>query len=136
MPADINKIQLPTGRLKELEVGLVYLFGSYAEGKAGKLSDVDIGIVFIDPKIAKSNTLSIYNELYDIFSDIFKTGNLDLVLLERASLELNFDAVKYGKVIFEFTPEFRDDFEHRISMLYVDFKPILNNFDKAVLERI
>lgn len=136
MPVNINKIKLPKDRLKKLQVGLVYLFGSYAEERAGKLSDIDIGIVFTDSRIAKGNTLSIYNELYDIFSDIFKTGNLDLVLLERASLELNFDAIKYGKVIFESSAEFKDDFEHRISMLYADFKPLLNNFDKAVLARI
>ena len=131
-----KKITLPTQRLKDLKVGLIYIFGSHAEGMAGKLSDIDIGVVFSDPNIARGNTLTAYNELYDIFSDIFESQNLDIVLLERAPLELNFDVISRGKIIFEILPDFRFDFEHRINMLYADYKPILNNFDKAVLSRL
>ena len=131
-----KKIELPERRLKKLEVGLIYLFGSHAEGAAGELSDIDIGIVFSNPGIAKGNTLKIYNELYYIFSDIFGSNKLDIVLLERASLELKFDVIAHGKVIFQISSDFRYDFEDRINMLYVDFKPILNNFDKSVLSRL
>ena len=131
-----KKIQLPVESLKKLKVGLIYIFGSHAEGLAGKLSDIDIGIVFRDPKIAMGNTLIVYNELYDIFSDMFKSEDLDIVLLERASLELKFDVISHGKVIFEISSDFRFDFEDRINMMYADYKPILNNFDKAVLERL
>ena len=132
----VEKIKLPIGRLKRLKVGLVYLFGSYAEGLAGKLSDIDIGIVFTDPMIARGNTLTVYNELYDIFSDVFESGNLDIILLERSPLELNFDVISHGKVIFEILPDFRFDFEHRTNMLYADYKPILNDFDKTVLSQL
>ena len=131
-----KKIRLPVERFKKLKVGLIYIFGSHAEGLAGKLSDIDIGIVFRDPKIATGNTLIVYNELYDIFSDVFKSEDLDIVLLERASLELEFDVISHGKVIFEISSDFRFDFEDRINMMYVDYKPTLNNFDKAVLERL
>lgn len=138
MEFDIDKIQenIPSYEFQRLDVGLVYLFGSYAEGRAGVLSDIDIGVVFKDPRIADGNTLKIYNKLYDIFSEIFKCCNIDLVLLERASLELRFDAIKYGLPIFEISPDFRHSFEERTTMLYADFKTMLNSFDKSVLERI
>lgn len=133
---DIDKIKLPSKKLKEFKVALVYLFGSQAEGVSGKMSDIDIGVVFSDPKIASGNTLAIYNQLYDIFCVAFGSENLDIVLLERANLELNFDVVTHGKVLFEKSPDLRGDFEHRVTMLYADFKPLLDNFDKAVLSRI
>lgn len=123
-------------RLQGLGVGLVYLFGSHAEGTSGPLSDIDLGIVFADPNISRGNTLSIYSQLYDLFSNNTHSENLDIVLLERASLELRFDVVRYGKLLFFISLEFKDKFEHHTLMLYADFKPILNQFDQAVLSRI
>ena len=54
-------------KLRELQVGLVYLFGSQAEGVAGKLSDIDIGVVFTNPAIVHDDTFPVYGKLYDIF---------------------------------------------------------------------
>ncbi len=133
---DINKIQLPIGELKHLKVGLVYLFGSHAEGVAGKLSDVDIGVVFSDPRVSSRDTLEVYNILFDIFSLALDTENVDIVFLERAFLELRFDVISHGKILFMESDDFRYDFEHRTTMLYADFKPVLNNFDNAVLSRL
>ena len=133
---DYRSIKLPVKRLHELSAGIVYLFGSYAEEAAGRLSDVDIGVVFRDPSIVHGNTFPVYNRLYDLFSDSFDCGNLDIILLERASLELQFDVITHGIVLFESSFEFRDNYEHRIVMLYADFKPLLNAFDQAVLSRI
>lgn len=133
------KIKLPEDKLRELKVALVYLFGSQAEGTAGPSSDIDVGVVFADPKIARGDTLDIYNKLYDILTDVFDMSNfrtLDIVFLERASLELRFDAISHGLVLFEISSEFRADFEERTEALYRDFKPLLNEFDRAILERI
>lgn len=133
---DYLNIKLPIEKLKLLDIGLVYIFGSKAEGLAGKLSDIDIGVVFVNPKIVKGDTRKIYNELYEIFSNVFQSANIDVVLMERASLELRFDVISHGKILFAISPDFRFDFESRINLLYMDFKPLLKNFDKAVLERI
>ena len=139
MAIDINKIKLPAQKLNELKVGLVYLFGSEAEGTAGPLSDVDIGIVFTDPKIARGDTSKIYNELYNILTDFFDMSNfrnMDIVFLERASLELRFDVISHGVVLFEISSDFRMDFEERIAALYRDFKPLLQEFNSSILARI
>ena len=139
MGIDLSKIKLPDDKLNELKVGLIYLFGSYAEGFAGPKSDIDIGIVFTDPAIAKGDTLKIYNKLYDLFSDIFDLSgfkNMDIVFLERVGLELRFDAISHGVVLFETSSDFRMQFEEHIAAFYRDFKPLLREFNNAVLARI
>ena len=139
MTVDMGKIKLPANKLKELNIGLVYLFGSEAEGTAGPLSDVDIGVVFTDTRIARGDTLDIYNKLYYILTDHFDMSNfrnMDIVFLERASLELRFDAISHGVPLFEISTDFRMNFEERVTALYRDFLPILKANNEAVLARI
>ena len=134
-----SDIKLPEEKLKKLGVGLVYLFGSRAEGTAGPSSDFDVGLVFSDPAMLRGDTPGLYQSLYEIFSDTFDLSgfrSVDIVFLEQASLELRFDAISHGAVLFEISPEFREKFEERVEALYRDFKPILREFDRAILERI
>lgn len=126
-------------KLKDLDVGAVYLFGSHAEKKEGVLSDIDIAVLFDNSCKIYENMSSIYNKLYDIFSEIFDLSNfknIDIVFLQRAPLELRFDVIKHGQILLDILPEQRINFEHNTAMLYMDYKPILENFNKAVLANI
>ena len=117
---------------------VVYLFGSQAEGVAGPMSDIDIGIV-CDSTNQKCDVSDVYQRLYDIFTDVFDMSgfrDIDIVMLERAPLELRFDAITHGKIIFETDPELRSDFEERTAELYRDFKPLREESNRAVLQRI
>lgn len=139
MRFNIIKNQIPAEQLERLGVGILYLFGSHAEGTAGPSSDIDLGVVFTDPAVVKGDTSEIYGKLFDLFSDIFDLSNfknIDIVFLERAGLELRFDVISHGIVLFEISSEFRLEFEERTMALYRDFKPLLNFFNQAVLERI
>ncbi len=139
MRFDIQKKEIQAEKLKVLQIGLVYLFGSHAEGVAGLSSDIDIGVVFTDPSVARGNTTRVYNKLFDIFSEAFDMSNfrtIDIVFLERASLELRFDAISHGALLFEHSADFRLDFEERTAALYRDFRPLLKEFNRAVLEKI
>lgn len=136
---DIQESVLHGDELKNLHVGLVYLFGSQAEGVAGPASDIDVGIVFTDPQIVHGDTTEIYNALYNLLCGVFDVSNfrtIDIVFLERASLELQFDAISHGRTLFEISSDFRLDFEERISALYRDFEPLLAENNAAVLQRI
>jgi uncharacterized protein len=124
--------------LKKLGIAAVYLFGSKAENVSSKLSDVDIGVVLNDPTKLDNSTI-IYNRLYDLFTEVFDTSNfktIDIVFLQKAPLELRFDVIKNGKVLFENSEELRSGFEDNTQMKYIDFKPILNNFNKQIINRI
>lgn len=122
--------------LKKLNVSIVYLFGSYAEKKNHSLSDIDIGIVFNDKLNTYQDMSNIYNELYDIFTDVFKKENIDIVFLQRTGLELKFDVITNGEVIFEEASDKRFAYEEKIALLYADFKPVLEEFDNTILNRI
>ena len=134
MRCHLKKIQLQ--RLQKLQVSLVYLFGSHAEGKDQPLSDFDIGVVFLQDISYERDCRKIYHELYDIFSDIFPCKNIDIVFLQKAGLELCMDVIQHGRILFEHSKDRRMEFEERITLLYADFKPLLNEFDRAVLDRI
>lgn len=135
----IKNLKLPIKKLKDLNVGLVYLFGSQVEGASGPASDFDIGIVFVNQDVARGDTTETYNALYDIFSEVLDLSNfrsVDMVFLERTSLELRFNAISHGVLLFEISSEFRLNFEERTEALYRDFRPLLKEFNKAVLEKI
>ena len=123
-------------RLRSLGVSLVYLFGSVAEGTAHDQSDLDIGIVLEDYRRLQSDSFAVYNELYDILTDAFPLSNIDIVFLQAAGLEVCFDAIKHGRLLFASSADARYGFEEKIMILYADFKPLLNSFNDAVLERI
>ena len=130
----INKSQIK--RLKDSGVSLVYIFGSYAEGKSLPLSDIDVGVIFTDESKMKEDIGRIYNGLYDIFTDVFPGRNIDIVFLQNAPLELRFDAVSHGKILYESTREERLDFEEKTTLFYADFKPILKEINQVILNRV
>lgn len=139
MVKSIQKQPLPVKKLEALGIGIVYLFGSHAEGVAGPTSDIDIGVVLRNPSMAPGDISALYSDLYDIFTDCFDMSNfrtIDIVLLQRASLELRFDVVTHGIVLYEYSSDFRSEFEEQTAALYRDFKPILEQFNDAILERI
>ena len=123
-------------RLSELDVSIVYLFGSFAEGKNSLLSDLDLGVVFKDERSLKSEFNKTYNEVYDILTEIFPNQNIDIVFLQKSGLEICFDVISHGKVVFEFSKDERFKFEERITLLYADYKPVLNQFNATILDRI
>ena len=118
--------------LKKIGVSVVYLFGSRAIGRTSRLSDVDIGVVLKDPM---EDTRSSYKILYELFSAIYPSSSLDIVFLHKASLALQYFAIKDGKIIFEEDPRFTADYENRVINQYLDFRPVLDMFDRVAMKR-
>ncbi|MEK9156189.1 MAG: nucleotidyltransferase domain-containing protein [Patescibacteria group bacterium] len=125
-------------KLKSLGVGVVYLFGSEAQGTTHFDSDINIGVVFLDPAKLEDTgrRLKLYNELDDIFTEAIPYRHIDTVLLQTTSLSLQYEAIRPGKVIYETSPEFRGNYEEALTKFYLDFKPLLDIQHRAVLERI
>jgi predicted nucleotidyltransferase len=122
-------------RLQAFGVELVYLFGSYAEGKTSPMSDIDIGIVLSADRASSADLSGLYNELYDLFTDVFPEESVDIVFLQRAGLEISFDAISHGTLLFESSEGKRFEYEEKTLILYADFKPLLDEFNYAVLNR-
>ncbi len=118
--------------LKKIGVSVVYLFGSRATGKESHTSDVDIGVVLRKPI---EDTRSSYKILHDLFSAIYPSSRLDIVYLQKASLPLQYFAIKDGKIIFEEDPKSTADYENRVINQYLDFRPVLELFDRVTMKR-
>ncbi len=134
---NINYKRLRRYKMKKLGILAVYLFGSVAEGVASDSSDIDIGIVLKNPEYLE-DTLSLYNALYEELSRIFRPTfhrELDIVFLQKAPKTLQYNAITSGRVIYEEDPVKRVEYEERVIKEYLDFKPILEYFDRAASER-
>ncbi|OGG10788.1 hypothetical protein A3J20_02500 [Candidatus Gottesmanbacteria bacterium RIFCSPLOWO2_02_FULL_42_29] len=129
----LNKNQI--NRVKKAGVSLVYLFGSQVEKKQSAFSDIDIGVVFDNTEILKESLNSVYNGLYDIFTDLYPGKQVDIVFLQKAPLELRFDVIRHGKTIYTSSIDDQLNFEEKTILSYADFKPILEKFNRAVLNR-
>ncbi len=113
---------------------VVYLFGSKTIGRGSRLSDIDVGVVFKIPPLS-SDTRSLYNVLYRLFSELYPNSKLDIVLLQAAPLPLQYFAIKDGKILFEEDPIFTADYENLVINQYLDFRPVLDFFDRVATER-
>ena len=137
--ASLQRKPIPADALRRLGVVAVYLFGSQAEGTAGAASDIDLGIVRAQPLRGQADAGELYQALYGIFTDVFDMSgfrDIDIAFLDSASLELRFDAISHGKVVFDDDAHARLDFEERTAALYRDFQPLREESDRAVLQRI
>jgi predicted nucleotidyltransferase len=107
-----------------------------ARGLRGTIrsSDIDIGMVIKTTPTGR-DTRAIYNILYRLFSDLYRQFKLDIVFLQTATLSLQYSAIKEGKVIFEEDPRFTADYENRVINQYLDFRPVLDFFDRVTMER-
>jgi len=120
--------------IRKLGVSIIYIFGSRAVGRGSALSDVDIGVVLKNPPI-DGDTRALYNKLYGLVSDQYPKSKLDLVFLQTAPLALQFFAIRDGKVLFEEDSRYTADYECRVIQEYLDFRPVLDLFDKVTAER-
>jgi len=124
-------------KLKEYNVRIVYLFGSRAQKNEMITSDFDIGVVFRDISQLKNLTdihPILYNHLTEEFQVTFK-NDIDIVYLQETSPHFQYEVITKGKIIFEYDPIFRANYEENVIKEYLDFKPIEKIFSKAILER-
>ena len=133
----MDKILLSEKRKEELTalgVGVLYLYGSRAQGTARENSDYDVGVVFTDPTKADLD-LDHHNALYDVLSAIFPDmvhgPKLDIAILQRANAKLQIDAIQHGLVLFESNPHIRADYEESVIKRYDDYRFLQREYENA-----
>jgi|Deesub1362B_J571_1020462.scaffolds.fasta_scaffold00457_23 hypothetical protein len=104
---------------KEKDVIFAYIFGSYAEGREGPLSDFDIAIFlkntskdFFERKIGLNN----------LVTSILKTDEVDIVILNEANVEISFNIIKNGFLFISKDEKSRIEYEKKIIKYYMDFE--------------
>jgi len=117
------------------DVIAVYLFGSYATGNIGPLSDVDIAVLLY----SKFPSESYFDkELYLLLkaSDILRTDEVDLVILNRALFSFAYNILRENKLLFCRNDLERVKFQTKIVDGYLDFKPLLEENYRYLYRRI
>ncbi|WP_292470260.1 nucleotidyltransferase domain-containing protein [Methanolobus sp.] len=120
---------------KEEYVELAYLFGSVSEGKAGVLSDIDIG-VYLSESMTKAQRNRKRIELIGSLTTLLKSDNIDLLVINDTSPVLSFEIIKQNVLIHARDHSLRVDVEHRIMSMYLDWKYYEDRLNQNMLKRI
>ena len=99
------------------KVVFAYLFGSLAGGSPKPFSDVDVAVYLEDGENLSETKLKILDKL----SDALLTENIDLVVLNTASLPLAINILKKNKLLVDKLPYVRHAFESLTMRKYFDF---------------
>lgn len=113
---------------------IAYLFGSEAKGKSGLLSDIDVAL-FISKDIDKSERFDLRLRLSNKLSSIMNK-RVDLVVLNDSPVQLSYEIIKHGKVIFCRDKSMRVDFETDILSRYLDRRYYDKRHAEITLEKI
>jgi len=119
----------------DIDIVALFAFGSIATGRLKPLSDLDFG-VFLSEKLNRLKRFDKHLELIGTFNTVFKTDEVDLVLMNNAPMKFCYDILKTGKLVHCRHPGDLVDFSEKIVKLYLDFKYFRDSFDETFLEGI
>ena len=115
-------------------IASAYLFGSYATGKAGPMSDVDLAILLKDNAPKGRSLMHDEDYLSYRIADALQAKEVDLIELNRQGLIFVHNVLKTGKLIYDADPGFRIRFVTKIISDYCDFEPTLRFMDEYYFE--
>jgi len=118
--------------VKDRHVDCAWLFGSMARGDAGPLSDVDVAVL-LDPSVPPEARLDIATALVEHLERL--CGRVDLVLIDEAPPALRHRVFREGLLLFERDVRRRVAFEVRAIQEYLDFQPLAEVYDRALIAR-
>lgn len=135
-PVDLDKAKSECSkRLGGMPVVVLYLHGSYAGGRPGTLSDVDVAALFedgIEPKRLLDLELTLIGELEAIFED----EGVDLAVLNHAGVDFRYQVVAKGIPLYVGDEAARVDFETQAVDRYLDMRPLRDEYFRAFKRRI
>lgn len=108
------------------DIQFAYLFGSFARGSTSPLSDLDIA-VYLSGADLSNKRMEILGDLIGIF----KTDEIDLVILNTAPLTLRMKILLSKRLLADNSPFIRHAYESMTIRSYFDFSKIETN----ILER-
>lgn len=117
------------------DVVALYLFGSRATGSAGPLSDIDIAIL-LNEGLGKDTYWDKMTFYWDKANEILHSDEVSFVLLNTAPLTIQYGVITESKVMYSRDEDTRFFFEEKIIDKYMDFRPVLDEYDKEFLKQI
>lgn len=124
-PASVEAVLARAG------ASFAYLFGSRASGTASSVSDADVALMPGRPL-----GLLEREQIAARLAEALHAPDVDLVMLDRASLELRGHVVQRGRPIYSADEPARVAFEVRTRSQYLDFLPTLKACQVSFLARV
>ncbi len=115
----------------EFAVVIAYLFGSQARGEQQDGSDTDVAVL-LEGELGLLERERLANRL----AGALDLADVDLLVLNDASLELRGRVVQEGRPIFSADEARRVAFEVRTRSEYLDFLPTLQELTRSYLHRV
>jgi predicted nucleotidyltransferase len=116
------------------DVCLAVLYGSRARGAAGPLSDVDVAVLLehsVDPTSYFDRRLDLIGRLMQALD----TNDVDVVILNQVPLALQYRVARDGIVLYARHHAHLIDFVAQTVSWYLDFKPVIERHERALLAR-
>jgi uncharacterized protein len=117
------------------DVSALFSFGSLAVGRLMPLSDLDFAVL-VSSRMSQRERFEKHLDLIGVFNSVFRTDEIDLVLLNDAPLKFCHQILKTGKLLYLGNKCELIDFREKIVKLYLDFRFIRDGFDRAFLEGV
>lgn len=111
-----------------------YLFGSALKPYKFK-GDLDIGLL-LEEDALKDGTLNIQNHFYLGLRNSLEREDIDVVILNHASLLLRYAVIKEGLLVYEKDRNRRIEFEVRTMLEYFDFSHVRRMFWQDTSKRL
>ena len=117
------------------EVVALYSFGGAAKNELKPLSDLDYAIL-LSGQLSKRPRFEKHLELIGIFNNVFRTDEIDLIILNDASLRFCYVILKTGKLLYFRNKDDLIDLRDQVLKYYLDFKYFRDSFDQVFLEGV
>jgi len=116
------------------DVCLAVLYGSQARGQAGPLSDVDIAVL-LERACDPARYFDIRLDLIGRLMQALNTNEVDVIILNQAPLALQYRVVRDGVVLYSRHHDHMIEFVSQSVSRYLDFKPVIERHERAILAR-
>jgi len=131
---------LETERLNDLfkeypYIAAAYLFGSYASGRTGPMSNVDIAVLLKKPYPEGRYLIHQLDYLSFRIEELLKK-EVDVVEMNRQGLIFQYNILRTGKLIYDADPSFRANYVSRLISAYCNFEPTISFIKRFHLQGI
>lgn len=113
----------------------MYVFGSINSCRSTPLSDIDIAILF-DNSIDEKQMDLYENKILNDLSDFFNTEEIDLIVLNKAPLSIQYGVIKSKSNMYYKDLGKIADYENNIVLRYIDFKKYRDELNDAFIKNL